>query len=51
MVNEKNTSNADEVVDAFRYAAVGDTFNFKILRGQDRVFDTQLVLEADPRNE
>ena len=51
MVNEKNTSSADDVVDAFWYAAVGDTFNLKILRGQDRVFDAQLVLEADPRNE
>ena len=51
MVNEKNTSSADDVVDAFRYAAVGDTFRLKILRGQGRVFDAQLVLEADPRNE
>ena len=51
MVNDKNTSSADEVVDAFRYAAVGDIFALKILRGQGRVFDAQLVLEADPRNE
>lgn len=51
MVNDKNTSSADDVVDAFRYAAVGDTFNLKILRGRGHVFDTQLVLEADPRNE
>jgi serine protease Do len=55
MVNDKHTSSADDVVDAFRHAAVGDTFILKILRkilrGQGRVFDAQLVLEADPRNE
>ena len=51
MVNRQNANSADEVVDAFRYAAVGDTFHLKILRARDRLFDAQLVLEADPRSE
>ncbi len=53
MVNRKNAHSTDDVLDAFRYAAVGDTFHLKILRGRvrSRVFDAQLVLEADPRDE
>ena len=50
-VNNNNASNADEVIEAFRHAAVGDTVNLKILRGRGRIFDAQMVLEADPRNE
>jgi serine protease Do len=51
MTNAAKINSANDVVNAFRYAAVGDTFNLKILRGQGRIFDTQLVLESDPRGE
>lgn len=55
MANAANINSAEDVVNAFRYAAVGDTINLKILRGGIRgrgsIFDTQLVLESDPRSE
>lgn len=56
MVNNQRVDNANDVIDAFRYAAPGDTFNLKILRGRivsgrGDVFDAKLVLEQDPRSE
>ena len=56
MANTAKINSADDVINAFRYAAVGDTVNLKILRGRvirgrGSIFDTQLVLESDPRSE
>lgn len=51
MVNGIRVDDANDLIEAFRYASVGDVFNLKILRGRADVFDAQLTLEPDPRSE
>jgi serine protease Do len=51
MVNGKLVYDANDLIEAFRYAAVGDIFYLKILRGRADVFDVKLVLEQDPKSE
>ncbi len=51
MVNGKRVDDANDLIEAFRYATVGDTFYLKILRGRADVFDVKLVLEPDPKSE
>lgn len=57
MANNKRVDSADDLISAFRNSVVGDTISLKILRGRvfrgrgGGFFDTNLVLEQDPRSE
>jgi serine protease Do len=57
MVNNGRVDSADDLIGAFRTAVVGDTIALKILRGRvfrgrgGGFFDTNLILEQDPRSE
>jgi serine protease Do len=57
MANSQRVDTADDLIGAFRTAVVGDTIALKILRGRvfrgrgGGFFDTNLVLEQDPRSE
>jgi serine protease Do len=57
MINNLRADTADDLIAAFRNAIVGDTITLKILRGRvfsgrgGGFFDTNLVLEQDPRSE
>ncbi|MBT3606190.1 MAG: trypsin-like serine protease [Candidatus Latescibacteria bacterium] len=57
MANNQRVDSADDLIGAFRNAVVGDTIALKILRGRvfrgrgGGFFDTNLILEQDPRSE
>jgi len=57
MVNNGRVDSADDLIGAFESAVVGDTISLKILRGRvfrgrgGGFFDTNLILEQDPRSE
>ena len=48
-VNGSRVRSADDVIEAFREARVGDAFTLLIHRGR-MLIETQLVLEPDPRS-